>query len=258
MALFWENIKGFNKDTNNNTYYTWLHFAATNNNVSQSNSPTIVLTDGNTYDSTKSLGHILTDGISISIDKPWIFSNLASFNKDIALSRARFNYSFNMSANEGTMNIYGADNYVWYKDATMQNPYLQLTNNNITLYKPTIIDNTLKVQNEVEITSKCTAQYFNTTSDRRLKDNIKPVQDSMLDLINSINLYTFNYTLHPDIRSIGVIAQEVQDINVDGFKFVDNSEEFLSVKESKLVYLLLGAVKELSQEVKELKKKLGE
>ena len=80
----------------------------------------------------------------------------------------------------------------------------------------------------------------------------------MLDLINRMNVYTFNYIDNLQQRNLGVIAQELEDINIDGFQLVDQDGLFLTVKETKLIYVLLGAVKELSKEVKELKAKFGE
>lgn len=263
MALFWENIKGFNK-TNDTTYYTWIHFAPTSTAVEQSNTPTIELTMDNVYNPNKSLGHILTDGVNTSISKLWTFTTAplcqglkiqdSQKKEDHALITATYNTTSALR----TVYFSGAGSFIWYKDSDTSNPYLELTNSGTTIYKPTTINNTLKVNNATTIEGKCTAQYFNTTSDRRSKTNITPVTQSMLDLINRMNVYTFNYIDNLQQRNLGVIAQELEDINIDGFQLVDQDGLFLTVKETKLIYVLLGAVKELSKEVKELKAKFGE
>lgn len=114
--------------------------------------------------------------------------------------------------------------------------------------------------------SFCQAKYFTASSDIRAKENLNLLQQSMLNIVRKINIYTFNYKTEPDPkdRTIGVIAQELQDIDIDGFSLVGNKEatgengDFMMIRESKLIYVLLGAVKELSEEVDRLKKKLGE
>ena len=106
-------------------------------------------------------------------------------------------------------------------------------------------------------------------SDRRLKENFT---DSTIEnytkLIEDIPLVDYNY-IGNDIPQLGVIAQDLEEILPERYKkeFIgkhrlrekdgDNTE-YLSIVESKLVYLCIGAIKELSQEIKELKEKLKE
>ena len=79
-------------------------------------------------------------------------------------------------------------------------------------------------------------------------------------------LYSFKYK-ETDTPSIGIIAQDVQDVNINGFKLVDNEEatgkdlDYMTIHESKLAYILWKAVQEqqkliedLQKEIKELKK----
>jgi hypothetical protein len=94
------------------------------------------------------------------------------------------------------------------------------------------------------------ATSFWAKSDRRLKENIeefKP-QKSILDL----PIVKFNFKDTSKVH-IGCIAQDLQEICPE---IVDtNSEGYLSINESKLVYLLLDEVKKLKEEIKELKNK---
>ena len=64
-------------------------------------------------------------------------------------------------------------------------------------------------------------------------------------------------------KTIGLIAQEAAEFDLDGFNMVDNLEatgqngDFMQMKESKLVYVLWKAVQELSVEVEELKTQIA-
>lgn len=124
-------------------------------------------------------------------------------------------------------------------------------------YPETELDpNILKVQ------ERCEALYFNATSDRRAKSNITPAEFSALDIIKQLPIYTFNYLNDPKL-SVGLIAQEAAEHDLDGFNMVENLDasgefgDFMQVKESKLVYVLWKAVQELSAEVEELKTQIA-
>ena len=95
----------------------------------------------------------------------------------------------------------------------------------------------------IKADNKCEALYFNATSDRRAKTNIVPTEFSALPVVNSIPTYTFNYNNKKE-KTIGLIAQEAAEFDLDGFNMVDNLEatgqddDFMQMKESKLVYVL--------------------
>jgi hypothetical protein len=103
------------------------------------------------------------------------------------------------------------------------------------------------------------AQTFNATSDKRLKTNIKnfPNTISATDVLNKTNIYTFNYLNNLTEKNIGIIAQELEDIDIDGFKIVNQDEKgYLSVKESKLVYLLIQGFKEQNKKIQDLENQI--
>jgi len=120
----------------------------------------------------------------------------------------------------------------------------------------------ITVGGDIEAGGKCEANYFNAKSDRRAKDNLKILNFKALDLINHTNLYSFTYK-DTNTPSIGIIAQDVQNINIEGFKLVDNENatgedmDYMSIHESKLVYILWQAIKEQQKEIEELKKRLN-
>jgi hypothetical protein len=118
-------------------------------------------------------------------------------------------------------------------------------------------------QGNIKADNKCEALYFNATSDKRAKSNITPVQFSALTIVKNLPIYTFNYNNKPEDTVIGLVAQEAAEYNLDGFNMVDNldasgeNNDFMQMKESKLVYVLWKAVQELSAEVESLKAQLN-
>lgn len=93
-------------------------------------------------------------------------------------------------------------------------------------------------------------------SDRRLKENINGVDaDTMVDFIKNIDVKTFNY-IGDNAECIGVIAQELQEVNPDIAKYLvsENEEGYLGVKAADLVFPLIATVQKLAKEIEELKK----
>ena len=96
------------------------------------------------------------------------------------------------------------------------------------------------------------------SSDRRLKDEIRPIRNS-IDKINSIGGYSFVWNTEKQHiykgKDYGVMAQEIEKILPE---LVDTRENgYKAVKYDRLVSLLIEGIKELSSEVKELKEKIN-
>jgi len=116
-----------------------------------------------------------------------------------------------------------------------------------------------------------TGDIVSLASDRRLKENIIPI-DGALEKIDKINGVYFNYTdkakeanqHFADGRQVGLIAQEIQEVLPEVVNFapfdygVDNEnisgENYLTLNYDKVVPLLLQAIKELKCELDEVKK----
>jgi hypothetical protein len=93
------------------------------------------------------------------------------------------------------------------------------------------------------------------SSDERLKDNKKNIENA-LEKVESLNGVEFDWNDKQDVyegHDIGVIAQEVEKIAPEIVNTRDNG--YKAVKYEKLVPLLIEAIKELSNEIKELKNK---
>lgn len=93
-----------------------------------------------------------------------------------------------------------------------------------------------------------------STSDERLKDNIKPI-DNPLEKVMKIsgNTFSWNENSRNSGDGIGVIAQEIEQLGLP--EVVTTRESgYKAVKYEKLVPLLIEAIKELKHEIDELKK----
>lgn len=95
------------------------------------------------------------------------------------------------------------------------------------------------------------AQNFLTESDRNLKENITPIENS-LEKISKLNGVRYQWKNNSSV-DVGVIAQEVQEVLPEAVYKLDNN--FLSVSYDKLIPLLIESIKELKQQIEELKAK---
>ena len=98
------------------------------------------------------------------------------------------------------------------------------------------------------------------TSDERLKDNIEVIKGS-LDKIGEIRGVEFDWNdkspgwARERGHDVGVIAQEVQKVVPE--IVVERKSGYLGVDYKRLVPLLIESVKELKQEIEDLKKKVN-
>ena len=98
-------------------------------------------------------------------------------------------------------------------------------------------------------------------SDRRLKKNLVEVRDALRKVL-SLTAYSYDkkQTLEAteyDKKEVGLIAQDVEQVLPEAVtRVVDSSNkdgtEILTLSNSALIALLVGAVKELSEKLKEL------
>ena len=113
---------------------------------------------------------------------------------------------------------------------------------------------------------------FSTTvaSDKRLKTNIIPITNS-LEKIQKLKPVEFDWLVNKDKHEYGLIAQEVEqvvpEIVVENKalgetkKFLndlDGTDTFKTVDYSKINVLLIDAVKEQQEQIKELRKEIEE
>ena len=109
----------------------------------------------------------------------------------------------------------------------------------------------LHVVGDVSVSGILTAGDFNSTSDIRLKTNIKPFENT-LEKIVQINGVSFNW-IENNAKSGGIIAQDVEKV----FPELVSQTEIKTVNYNGLIGVLIEAIKELKSEVEDLKSKLN-
>jgi hypothetical protein len=100
-----------------------------------------------------------------------------------------------------------------------------------------------------------TASVEIITSDKHLKENIQPIENA-LDKLDNIGGYTFDWNNQIEIHGyeghdIGVIAQEIESILPEVVTTRDNG--YKAVKYEKIVPFLIQCIKELKDEIRDLK-----
>lgn len=111
-------------------------------------------------------------------------------------------------------------------------------------------------------TSSCTATYFNATSDKRAKENLKLATYSALDLINKLPIYIYNYKNNTETVT-GILAQDLLEAQPKELDLVTNinatgeNNDYMSIKQDKLLFVLMKAIQEQQKEINELKSEIA-
>ena len=107
---------------------------------------------------------------------------------------------------------------------------------------------------KLEVDGPVKATSFNATSDLRLKENIKPLENS-LNKICSLEGIEFNFKNNKN-KMIGFIAQDVEKIVPEVITTANDENEYKSLAYGNVTALLVEAVKELREEVKTLRQEI--
>lgn len=125
--------------------------------------------------------------------------------------------------------------------------FIKVANKNASSYVFTVADSGLIYTNGgLRSGSGIEATFFNATSDKRLKENLRPVkvEKSILDL----PIYKYDFINGPKDQ-IGCLAQDLKEVCPELVS--ENADGYLTIQETKLVYLLLEEVKKLKQKLEE-------
>jgi hypothetical protein len=105
----------------------------------------------------------------------------------------------------------------------------------------------------------CSGDITAFASDERLKTNFEPIENAV-DKVLKLRGFTYNFNeigeglgFDTSLRHAGVSAQEVQAVLPEAVCPAPANDEYLTVKYDKLVPLLIEAIKELKEEIKDLK-----
>lgn len=140
-------------------------------------------------------------------------------------------------------------------------PNTNATFNNILVNSEVVVNKTITCPkyvgkstfaDEVTFLKPVVAPNYVSLSDKELKKNIKPLENS-LEKISKINGVNYEWKIN-SVPDVGVIAQEVREVLPEAV--YNTSNEFLGVTYVKLIPLLIESVKELKQQVEDLKRQL--
>ena len=284
--IFWKHIKGLSPipDSIGNSIYTFFRFSEEQDQIISNRKmislPEVYLSNNTGFDSStaENCGHLLTSDMQEGfINNPFTFYNnvifnrgsdtnlIVSFNLKWLIDNSRSNpadscYPVRIVKDAevgGNLSLEGITSIVNDTDINITENTVTggafLVNGGVRIDKQLYVGTNLKVENRTE------SKFFNATSDYRAKKDFKLLDINALELIKKVQLYSFKYK-ESNQPSIGIIAQDVQDININGFELVDNKEasganfDYMSIHESKLVYILWKAIQEQQKEIEELKK----
>lgn len=248
MAYHWEHIKGINGTT---PYYTHITFAADAivNPTLKIGTDESALTDCGLIVSTGAINSFTANNYLLSttyFDKEKKSS--IAYNDTALLYTTTGQHKFSGSGFIITNSTGGS---LTFADNMQLNCDIKVGNSG---------DDSLIVLSASN--GSCTAKYFNATSDKRAKDNLIAVSSGALEFIKGLQVYTFNYKNDSE-RTIGLIAQDLENKSFNQVNFVSNStatgvnNDYMGIKEDKLIYVLLQAVQEQQKEIEHLMKQIS-
>jgi len=99
---------------------------------------------------------------------------------------------------------------------------------------------------------------YNTTSDRRLKDNIKTITNGT-DKLMAMNPVTYTWKANPETNAIhGFIAQEMQKVIPEAVSGDAESDEMMSIDYGRITPVIVAALQDALKEIEELKTRISE
>ena len=146
---------------------------------------------------------------------------------------------------------FNTDGTIKSSSATATFPAFGDTTGYINFYK------TLKLHN-----NPVEAPYFNATSDKRAKENIKPATYSALELVKNLPIYNFNYKNNNE-KVTGILAQDLLAAQPTELDLVSNINatgkdgDYMSIKNDKLMFVLMKAIQEQQEQIEALKSEIA-
>jgi len=163
-----------------------------------------------------------------------------------------------------SLNINGTDYplLAFYSGSTLRTALISYSNNTAFYHAMSSakwqFENGTGIMGELSgsgtLTVKSDVVAYGSPSDKRLKENIKPIE-SALDKVSKLQGVTFDWKESDTIlnikEDIGFIAQDVQKVIPELVR--ENEDGMLSMRHQGIAPILLEAIKELKAEIEELK-----
>ena len=141
--------------------------------------------------------------------------------------------------NSGNYGVAGITLHSWSSGGTFSQKIMSFQNSGTTEYG--------------SITIAGTTTSYNTSSDERLKENIKDAEDAG-DKIDAIKIRQFDWKENREHEDYGVIAQELLPVAPEAVSKGENEDDMMAVDYSKLVPTLIKEIQALRKRVEELEK----
>lgn len=280
MAIFIPHIKGCDDA---NVIYTWIEWPDHGGIT-----PLIKYNTTNNLTGAQPLGNIITsEAENQEINKAISIPNIQEIKKldffsagSISLNSDNTAWKFlgeadkNLEINsQAELNLYGATK-TYLQAGSDNNTSITLTSTTVDTTTTSIITHKAKEHNfssgyvtignggnatkedySLYIQKSCNALYFNATSDIRAKTKVQHASFKALNIVKSLPVYTFNYK-ETGSPSIGLIAQDAAKISFGSdFSLVNNETasgengDYMTIKESKLIYVLWKAIQEQQEQI---------
>ncbi len=107
----------------------------------------------------------------------------------------------------------------------------------------------------ISLTTSGTA--YNTTSDRRIKENIQDA-GSAATVIDNIQVRSFDWKTSGEHQRYGMIAQELVTVAPEAVTVPENEEDMMSVDYSKLVPMLVKGMQEQTEIINDLRARIAQ
>ena len=135
--------------------------------------------------------------------------------------------------------------FVTGNTATLGSVYLDNNNDIINNKYIKVTDSIINCKGDINMQS---SYHIINESDIRLKTNIESTNINALDLINQIEMKSFDWIENNEHEDIGFIAQQLQEIIPD-LVYEDSTTTKLSIKTNKFIPYIIKAIQEISEKL---------
>lgn len=111
----------------------------------------------------------------------------------------------------------------------------------------------ISASKDIRIGGTCYADEFLSTSDKRLKNQIEPIDKDITNRFLKVKGYQYYMRNNPK-KKYGILAQELEELGLG--MLVDNSESYKRVSYHSVIPLLIETIKETNLKVEELSNRL--
>lgn len=295
MAIHFNYIKGLNGDvtklstdtttSDSDDLYTFIKWASRGSGASISQStdytPEIHINKVNSLNGATSLGHIITsnainqgfyvDTYRFNASSTWfipggkkggpywgkIFFNGNSSQGSVGFqietgANLFINSAGSLTVSEGNANT----SFIVNKKESFFNGKIKVNSDADVNTYVEISEGNIEAKGHID------SLFFNATSDKRAKENIQPATYNAIELIKKLQVYTYNYKNKTETVT-GILAQDLLEAQPEGLDLVSNvnatgeNGDYMSIKNDKLVFILMKAIQEQQEQIEKLQEELN-